>query len=198
MEHDAATRLWASIEQAHENFSANRRELGQLFFQLRNLYSERGNSAAGRLTSGHGSFQAEIKQRGYKPNRIREWINDHEVEIGLRSPAESTRAKRAARRDSSAEYRRGFREGAGSSDIFGEIAGISQESSAWSAFAKILSHSEARSAYRSAAKRLHPDHAGDADAMGQLNQLWEQLEALYIAKEARPTSETPEDTARVN
>ena len=108
-ERDAATRLWTAVERAHEDFVVNRRELGTLFYQLRNLYSERANSAARRLTSGHGVFQMEIKKRGYKPNRVREWICDHEVEVGLRSPAESTAAKRKARRvNSSAEYERGY------------------------------------------------------------------------------------------
>src|ERR1035438_1181794 len=104
---DAARRLWTAVEAAHKNFAANRRELGKLFFELKNLYSERAHSAARRLTSGRGVFEAEIKKRGYKPNRVREWVNDYEVEAGLRPPAESTRAKRAARRSNSDEYQIG-------------------------------------------------------------------------------------------
>ena len=108
-EHDPTVRLWTAVERAHEDLAANRRELGKLFFQLKNLYSERANSADRRLTSGHGVFQIEIKKRGYKPNRVREWICDYEVEIGLRPPAESTAAKRKARRVIlSAEYKRGY------------------------------------------------------------------------------------------
>ena len=108
-EHDAATRLWTAVERAHEGLAVRRHELGKLFFQLKNLYSERANLAVRRLTSGHGVFQAEIEKRGYKPNRVREWICDYEVEAGLRPPAESTAAKRKARRvNPSAAYERGY------------------------------------------------------------------------------------------
>jgi hypothetical protein len=108
---DAATRLWTAVEAAHKNFTANRRELGKLFFELKNLYSERGNSAAGRLSSGHGVFESEIKLRGYKPNRVREMIVDYEVEEKLRPPTDSTREKRKARRSNSDEYQRGYEAG---------------------------------------------------------------------------------------
>jgi hypothetical protein len=176
---DAATRLWTEIEAVNANLALNRRLIGSLFLQLRNLYSERARSEPpGRLSSGHGTFEVEIKKRGFRPNRVREWINDYEVAKGLRPASESTAAKRKARRDSSAEYRRGLRDG----QNFAQLDDVASDP--WAGFARLLSHAEARTAFRSAAMRLHPDHAGDSDLMARLNQLWAQLEPLYVAKEA--------------
>src|SRR5258708_40013161 len=95
--HDAGKRLWAEILAVHKSFAADKLQLGKLFCELRNLYSER-NSGGGRLTYGHGTFEPEIKARGFSPRRVREWINDHEVATGLRRPTESESAKRGARR----------------------------------------------------------------------------------------------------
>jgi hypothetical protein len=74
---DAELRLWNDIEALHKRLTTDRLELGKLFLQLRHLYSER--SAGLRLSSGPGSFEYEIKERGFKPNRVREWVNDYEV-----------------------------------------------------------------------------------------------------------------------
>jgi|SRR5579872_159940 len=194
---DAAARLWAEIEAAHRDLAANRLKIGKLFFELKNLYSERSRSAARRL-SGKGVFEREIKKRGFKPNRVREMICDYEVNAGLRPATESTAAKREARRiRGSDEYARGFRAGQKNPfGVFGEhdIFVGSAQSDSWSEFAKILSYREARSAYRAAATRLHPDHAGDAAAMAELNRLWERLEPLYIAKESRSAPDRNDST----
>jgi hypothetical protein len=98
---DAESRIWAQIERLDgtpEERTVRAAKLGKLFYQLRALYSERADSAAGRLTSGHGVFQAEILERGYKPNRVRELVNDYEVQAGIRPATESTAAKRKSRR----------------------------------------------------------------------------------------------------
>ena len=186
---DAAARLWTSIELAHQNFAANRRELGKLFFQLRNLYSERANSAARRLSPGHGVFQAEIKRHGYRPNRVREWVNDHEVEIGLRPPAESTAAKRKARREPSAEYSRGYRAAV---NDFPTVA--RDGSDPISRFANLLPYAALKSAYRTALKELHPDHGGCEERTKALISAWKEVEEERSSVE----SEDTRGFARVN
>jgi hypothetical protein len=190
MMHDAADRLWSEIDAAHALLRVDRLQLGNLFLQLRNLYSDR-NSGGNRLSSGHGTFEEEIRKRGYKPRRVREWITDYEVVEGLRPAAESTAAKREARRGrpQSAEYKRGFSAGQKSKtnifeDLIGSAFGVDSD---WSAFAKLLSHAEAKSAFRAAAMRLHPDRGGSVEDMTELNQLWEALEPMYLAKEVAPT-----------
>lgn len=89
---DAATRIWSEIEAVHRAFDFDRAQLGKLFWQLRNLHSDR-NSGGSRLTCGHGTFEQEIRKRGFVPRRVREWIVDHEVAIGLRLPSGSTASK---------------------------------------------------------------------------------------------------------
>ena len=166
---DAAKRLWAAVETAHAELVGNRRQLGKLFFELRNLYSERGQTQpGGRLSSGHGTFQAEIKTRGYKPNRVREWVNDHEVELGLRRPAESTAAKRAARRSPR-------RTGASVNDPLGY-------------FVALLPLEALHSAYKTTARMLHPDLGGRGEKMQILNDAWEQVKRHFGA-EAESTYE---------
>lgn len=174
---DAAWRLWAAVDEAHKHFAANRRELGKLFWQLKNLYSERANSAARRLTSGHGVFQAEIKKRGYRPNRVREWICDYEVEAGLRPPAESTASKRKARRSNSDEYQRGYRAAIASTHAALEADPVAH-------FASLLPLSQPvlqglKSLYRAALQELHPDHGGDEERTKALIAAWEAVEALH-------------------
>lgn len=190
---DAATRLWSEIEAVNADLALNRHLVGRLFLQLRNLYSERARSEPpGRLSSGHGTFEVEIKKRGFRPNRVREWIRDYEVAEGMRPASESTTAKRKARRDSSAEYRRGYREGQGVRSVWDEMFGTAEAKSSgsdWASFAKILSHAEARTAFRSAAMRLHPDRGGTSESMTALNLLWEKLEPLYLAKDPHGTPE---------
>jgi hypothetical protein len=179
-QHDAAARLWASIELVHKNLAANVRELGKLFYELRNLYSERANSAARRLSSGHGVFQAEIKRRGYKPNRVREWVNDHEVEIGLRPPAESTAAKRKARRPPSrAEFDRGYQ--AAMHDFPTAAAGGSDPVAH---FANLLPYAALRSAYRTALQELHPDHGGSEERTKALISAWKEVERLHSSMDS--------------
>jgi hypothetical protein len=180
-EHDAGARLWASIELAHKNFAVNQRELGKLFVDLKNLYSERGTSQpGGRLTSGHGTFQAEIIKRGYKPNRVREWVVDYEVAIGLRLPAESTAAKRKARRPPSrAEFNRGYQ--AAMNDFPTAAAG---ESDPVSHFAALLPFGALRSAYRAALHEVHPDHGGSEERTKELIEAWEEVERLHRSVES--------------
>jgi hypothetical protein len=178
---DAAARIWASIERANKDFTTHRRELGRLFFELKNLYSERANSAARRLSSGHGVFQAEIKRRGYKPNRVREWVNDHEVEIGLRPPAESTAAKRKARRPPSrAEFDRGYQ--AAMHDFPTAAAGDGSDPVA--RFANLLPFVALKSAYRAALHELHPDHCGSEERTKELIGAWEEVERLHSSMES--------------
>ena len=176
---DAAVRIWASIERANQHFTTHRRELGRLFFELKNLYSERANSAARRLSSGHGVFQAEIKQRGYKPNRVREWVNDHEVEIGLRPPTEATAAKRKARRQPSEEYSRGYR--AAMSD-FPTAAGDVADPVAH--FANLLPYAALKTAYRAALQELYPDHGGSEARTKALISAWKEVERLHTSMES--------------
>jgi hypothetical protein len=187
-EHDAAVRLWTAVERAHEHFAANRRELGKLFFQLKNLYSERANnSAARRLTSGHGVFQIEIKKRGYKPNRVREWICDYEVEVGLRPPAEATAAKRKARRvNSSAEYGRGYQA------AMNDFPTAPREDPV-SRFAELLPFTALKAAFRKALHELHPDHGGSNERTKALISAWEDVERLHCSAAA-----SVEEYARVN
>ena len=186
-EHDAAVRLWTAVGRAHKDLAANRRELGKLFFQLKNLYSERANSAARRLTSGHGVFQIEIKKRGYRPNRVREWICDYEVEVGLRPPAESTAAKRQARRvNSSAEYERGYQA------AMNDFPTASREDPL-SRFAELLPFTALKAAYRAALHELHPDHSGSEERTKALISAWEDVERLHCAAAA-----SVEEYARVN
>ena len=184
---DAATRLWTAVERAHKDFAANRRELGKLFYQLKNLYSERANSAARRLTSGHGIFQAEIQKRGYKSNRVREWVCDYEVEVGLRPPAESTAAKRNARRvNSSAEYERGHQ---AAMNDFPTASGEDP----LSRFAALLPFAALKTAFRKALHELHPDHGGSEERTKALISAWEEVELLHCCAAA-----SVEEYARVN
>lgn len=172
--HDPEIRLWREIESARKDYEANRLTLAKLFYQLRCLYSERSNCAAGRRScDGHGTFQREILKRGFKPNRVREMINDYEVSIGLRPPAESTSAKRKARRSNS-EYQRGYRDAARSK--FRAIA-----SDPVTRFAALLPFYALRSAYRAALQELHPDHGGSVDRTTELIQAWKQVEQLHTS-----------------
>jgi hypothetical protein len=171
---DAASRLWAAVERAHTDLTANRRQLGQLFYALRNLYSDR-NSGDSRLTPGHGTFQEECKKRGYQPRRVREWVNDHEVTLGLRRPAESTAAKRKARRpNSSADYERGYQ---AAMNDFPSASGHAADPV--SHFVGLLPFEALQAAYRAAAKLFHPDLGGDSEEMKRLNSAWVQVEEYF-------------------
>jgi len=57
--------LWAEVEALTSGTVANRLALGQRFHELRSKYSDR-NFGGHRLTSGHGSFEEEIRKRGYR------------------------------------------------------------------------------------------------------------------------------------
>lgn len=168
--HDAEVRLWKEIEVASKSFDGDRLQLGKLFYQLRCLYSERSNLAAGRLTSGHGVFQAEIVKRGFRPNRVREWIVDYEVEAGLRSPSESTSARRKARRSRSEEYQRGYRAAIRSTHAADDPV---------SRFAALLPFHALRAAYCAALREFHPDHGGSEERTKELIAAWKAVETLH-------------------
>ena len=63
--------LWAEVEALTSGTGANRLALGQRFHELRSKYSDR-NFGGHRLTSGHGSFEEEIRKRGYRPRTVRQ------------------------------------------------------------------------------------------------------------------------------
>jgi hypothetical protein len=190
-DHDAAARLWTAVERAHEDFVVNRRKLGKLFYQLKNLYSERANSAARRLTSGRGVFQIEINKRGYRPNRVREWICDYEVEVGLRPPAESTAAKRKARRvNSSVAYERGYQ---AAMNDFPTASSTVYLGDPVSRFAALLPFAALKAAYHKALHELHPDHGGSEERTRALISAWEDVERLHCSAAAGV-----EEYARVN
>lgn len=170
--HDAEQRLWADVDRVRESFDCDRLQLGKLFCELRNLYSERANSAARRLSSGHGIFQAEIVKRGFKPNRVREMIRDFEVSTGLRPTTESTAAKRKARRSNSAEYKRGYHDAIRSTHAALDDDPIIS-------FAKLLPYGALKAAYRAALQELHPDHGGSEDQTKELIRAWEEVERAH-------------------
>lgn len=173
--HDAEERIWADIERVSKSFQADRLQLGKLFYQLRSLYSERSNSAARRLSSGHGIFTAEVKKRGYKPNRVQEMLRDYEVSEGLRPPFESTAAKRKARRSNSAnaDYWRGFHDaGIGSTRA-------ALDNDPLTRFAALLPYAALKAAYRAALQELHPDHGGSTERTQELIQAWKEVERLH-------------------
>lgn len=91
---DAEMRLWTEIEALNTRIALDRVALGRRFAELKTLYSER-NSGGRRLTSGHGTFEFEIKARGYKPRTVREWIADYEASL---TGGQSASAKRKTRR----------------------------------------------------------------------------------------------------
>jgi hypothetical protein len=164
VKHDAESRLWGAIEEAHRNLNANRLLLGKLCLSLKHLYSER--SADSRLSSGRGTFLYEVKARGYKIRTVNDWINDY---ISDRDGKPSTSTKRKARRVSKAE----------ASAIFIEMQGP-----ALTRFAAILPYPAAKAAYLTAAKLFHPDHAGDEKKMQELNMLWAEVEPFYKGSRA--------------
>ncbi|MFZ0275795.1 MAG: hypothetical protein WA651_02455 [Candidatus Sulfotelmatobacter sp.] len=172
---DAAERLWRSLELVSRDFEHDRLAMGRVCLDLRNLFSERSNSAAPRRSSGHGSFESELRKRGYKPNRIRECIRDYEVSIALRPPSESTAAKRKARRKSSADYDRGF--------DAGFSKGYESVDQDLTSFARTLSHAEAKTAWDAAAKRLLREYG--PELLENVKCVWEQGERYYLEKDAR-------------
>jgi len=168
--HDAEKRILGDIERVRRNHQANRRELGRLFRDLQNLYSER-NSGGMRLTSGHGQFEQKIKELGFNPRRVREWICDFEVEAGLRPPTESTASKRRTRRaNSSAEFNRGYQAALRMNDASQDPV---------SHFASLLPFGALKAAYRAALQELHPDHGGSEERTKDLIRAWKEIELLH-------------------
>jgi hypothetical protein len=120
---------WTAIGLISADIQADTLKLGALFLKLRDLYSDR-NSGGHRLTSGHGVFEQEIQQRGYKTRTVRQWIGDFQAhQIG----APSSSAKRAARRRT-------------------QKTSVKTYTDAVVRFASILPYAAAKAAYREAAK----------------------------------------------
>lgn len=175
MTQDASERLWAEIERVSQDFHANRLRLGRLFLDLRNLYSER-NSGGRRLNLGHGTFEEEIRKRGFNPRRVREWIIDFEVSVRLRSPSESTAAKRKARRSNSAEYQRGYHDAIRQTHA-------SLDNDPLVRFAQLLPYSALKAAKQAALQELHPDHGGSDERTRELLVAWKEIEELHASTE---------------
>jgi hypothetical protein len=171
---DAEKRICAEIEAAGARHHKSTLELGKLFFQLKNLYSERSNSAARRLSSGHGVFQKKIIELGFRPNRVREWVTDHEVRMGIRPPSESTASKRKARRQATR------------ADTF-----LSAATDPVCRFAMLLPYTALKAAYRAALHEFHPDHGGSTEQTQELIAAWE---AMFPHSDAK-TAETETSTA---
>jgi hypothetical protein len=142
--------LWLRVETLRPGVS-NRTALGAAFHELRQLYSDR-TSADVRRTCGHGTFETEIVQRGYKPRTVRGWIEDYESAL---KGEQSSAAKRKARR----------------------LVGVSTDPRL--DFAKMLPFKAAQTAYREAAKLLHPDHGGSNTKMQRLNSAWEKAQGCF-------------------
>jgi len=146
--------LWYRIRELSPGSDANRLALGQAFQALRALYSDR-NSGGVRPTSGHGTFEAELRKRTkYSPRAVRDMISDYEA--NLRGEP-STAAKRKARRRAEAS----------------SVADVLIE------FARLLPYCAAQAAYREAAKLYHPDHGGSNGKMQRLNLAWGRAKAYY-------------------
>lgn len=176
--HDAEIRLWSEIESLHAHLHSDRLELGKRFLALRNLYSDR-NSGGQRLTSGHGTFQFQIKARGYAVRTARSWIADYEASInGTKTQAQ----KRVDRRAAQAKNHRRACKGSDWADLSKEIDRLSGVS-VLEAFVRLLPYDAARAAYLVAAKRFHPDHGGDEAKMKDLNEAWEHVERFYKEQE---------------
>ncbi len=141
--------LWLRVETLRPGVS-NRTALGAAFHELRQLYSDR-TPADVRRTSGHGTFEAEIVQRGYKPRTVRGWIEDFE---SAHKGEPSSAAKRKARR-------------------------LIVSTDPLLEFARMLPFKAAQAAYREAAKMFHPDHGGSNRKMQRLNAALERAQECF-------------------
>ena len=87
--------LWVDIGQMTTGSKSNRLALGKAFGKLRDLYGDR-NSGGNRRSSGHGCFEHECLQRGYKPRTVRDLIADYQAfQSGQPSSAEKRKARQA-------------------------------------------------------------------------------------------------------
>ena len=85
--------LWEAIDRLTSGAKLNHLTLGMKFRQLRDIYSDR-NLGGNRRTSGHGNFEKECQQRGYKPRTVRDLIADYEAFLsGKPSAAEKRKAR---------------------------------------------------------------------------------------------------------
>lgn len=146
--------LWYRIAELTPGTEINRLSLGQCFHELRFLYSDR-NSGGRRLSSGHGTFEIEIRKRTkYSPRAVRDMIADYLANL---CGGPSTTAKRKARRFSK----------------------VSSSPDPLTEFARLLPFKAVRSAYRVAALLLHPDHGGSTERMQELNHAWKRVEVSF-------------------
>jgi hypothetical protein len=155
---EGVDKIWAEVEALTPGSVANRLALGQRFHDLRAKYSDR-NFGGHRLTSGHGTFEEEIRKRGYRPRSVREWISDYESALAGKPLSAAKRKTRRLRSRPSSPI------------------------DPLSAFAALLPFRAAHAAYREAAKIFHPDHGGNGEKMQQLNELWQQVKVHYQAQE---------------
>jgi len=148
--------IWERIEALTPGTVTNRLALGQCFHDLCLLYSDR-NSGGHRLTSGHGSFEEEIRKRGFKPRTVRGWIEDYLANL---AGEPSTAAKRKAHR----------------------LRKASPPTDTLTVFATLLPFSAVQAAYRTAARLLHPDHGGNTQRMQALNLAWAEAKKFCLVQ----------------
>ena len=146
--------LWTEIAALTPGTVTNRLALGQRFRELRRIFSDR-NSGGHRLTFGHGVFEEEIRRRGYRPRTVRGWIQDFESAVAGKPLSSEKRRARLMRSKASSIP-----------DPLAE-------------FAALLPLAAAQTAFRMAARILHPDVGGDERRMQQLNDAWSRAKAYY-------------------
>jgi hypothetical protein len=144
--------LWSEIRELTPGTIENRLGLGERFYALRKLYSDR--EADVRRTLGHGIFEQEIVKRGYRPRTVREWVSDYEASLTTGYDSAAKRKARRARKSKATEH-------------------------PLMAFCNILPFKAAKAAYLEAAKILHPDHGGSDKKMQKLNAAWGQAKTFY-------------------
>ena len=173
-ENETAT-LWAEIESLKRP-GVRRFELGARLFALRQLYSERERRKSGGLSAavGHGEFQKQCAARGFAPRTVRDLINDFTIEHQRwTDPCAEPWARTSAEKRQ--EQRRTRRRSQGRAN--GVLAG----------FAAQLTLEAAHTAYKVAARALHPDCGGSNAKMQQLNVAWERVKPFYEARDSRMT-----------
>jgi hypothetical protein len=87
---------WMTVDRLTAGTKINRLWLGEAFRALRDIYSDR-NIGGNRRTSGHGTFERECQQRGYKPRTVRDLIADYEAFLSGKPSAAKKRKARQQR-----------------------------------------------------------------------------------------------------
>jgi hypothetical protein len=164
--------LWQKIEFLKRPGS-RRLELGGTFLELRQLYSERERSADSPPKSGHGTFERECIDRGWRPRTVRELISDYEIEFARSSGRPTGEKTSAEKRRESRHSRRSAQRRAHQVEVF------VYTDHPLTSFAKLLPYEAALSAFRAAAKMLHPDLGGSHQLMQELNAAWSEAQKFY-------------------